>query len=203
MKKHNGFTLIELIIVMAIAGILLAAVAPSMRAFIANSASKSLSNTLLIDIMYARNYAITNSVIVKMLPIGENPAAADGFDSLASLFVPDAEGVNWGLGYLIFVDNNNNDVYDAPEFILRNYASFGPDTQVSSGPGAHIANGPNNLLDRTLPIGFNPSGTAIRPGVLSIATFGCAGDNASTIQINNIGQVVVTSIDCPITFTNQ
>lgn len=202
MKKYNGFTLVELMIVMAIVGILLAVAAPGMRAYISNSSSNSLSSTLLIDIMYARNHAISNEVIVKMVPLGSDPAAADLADSAVSLFVPNASGVNWGLGWLIFVDTDNDDTFDAGELILRNHSSFGPGAHISSGPGGHIGGGPVGVLDRLNPIGFNPSGTAIRSGVLTIATFGCAGDNARVIQINQIGQVIGNNVDCPLAFTN-
>lgn len=202
MKKYNGFTLVELMIVMAIAGILLAVAAPGMRAYISNSSSNSLSSTLLIDIMYARNHAITNEVIVKMIPFGKDPAAIDIADSAASLFLPNATGVNWGFGWLIFVDDDNDNIADADELIIRNHSSFGFQAHISSGPGAHIAAGPVGVLDRLNPIGFNPSGTAIRSGVLTIATFGCEGDNARTIQINQIGQVIGNNIDCPEEFSD-
>jgi type IV fimbrial biogenesis protein FimT len=202
MKQYNGFTLVELMIVMAIAGILFAVAAPGMRAYISNSSSNSLSSTVLIDIMYARNHAISNSVIVKMIPHGNDPAAIDPADSLASLFNPNADGVNWGLGWTIFVDNNNNDIPDLGELVLRNHSSFGPGAHISSGPGGHIGAPPQGVFDRITPIGFNPSGTSIRAGVLTIATFGCAGDNARTIQINQIGQVIGNNVDCPIAFTN-
>ncbi len=203
MKKYNGFTLVELSVVVAIVGILAWAVAPNMRSFIANSASNSLSSTLLIDIMYARNHAISNEVIVKMIPIGTDPTIDDSSDTGLSAFAPNATGVNWGLGWVVFEDINDNDDVDAGERIIRNHISFGPDAHISSAPSLA------DLLDINRPIGFNALGLAYGQGantgtgILTIATLGCAGPNARTIQINQIGQVIGNDIDCPSTFSNQ
>jgi prepilin-type N-terminal cleavage/methylation domain-containing protein len=201
MKKYNGFTLVELMIVVAIVGILSVVAVPSMRSYLSNTASNSLSNTLLIDIMYARNHAISNGVIVKIIPTG-------GADTGVSTFDPTTGGVNWGGGWTIFEDDNNNNVIDPDpdpdinENILRSHLSFGPDAHISSGPGAHIGGGPVTVLDINNPIGFDASGFSITDGVLSVATFGCAGDNARTLQINRIGQVIGNDVQCPFDFTN-
>ena len=211
MKKYNGFTLIELMVVLAIVGILSMIAAPSMRTYISNSSANSLSSTLLIDIMYARNHAISNTVVVKMIPIGSDPTAADAADTGASTFTPNSAGVNWGLGWIIFEDDNRNNVADASdnnnrvdpgELVIRNHSSFGPGAHISSGLGAHISSGPVTVLDIGNPIGFDASGFSLTDGVLSVATFGCAGDNARIFQINRIGQVIGKDIQCPLAFTN-
>ena len=202
MKKINAFTLVELTIVLAIVGILATAAAPSMRSYISNSSANSLTNTLLIDIMYARNHAISNQVIVKMIPTGIQ-------NSGVSEFKPNSAGVNWGQGWVIFEDDNKNDVddptddnnlLDKGEKVIRRHVTLGPDAHVSSSPQAE-------LLDANKPIGFNGQGLAYGlgantgRGTLKIATFGCAGLNASTIQINHIGQVIKNDVQCPDGFT--
>lgn len=194
MRKYNGFTLVELMIVVAIVGMFSTFAAPYMRSYISNSSSNSLSSTLLIDIMYARNHAISNETIVKMIPTG-------AADTGVSTFTPNSTGVNWGQGWTIFEDDNDNDNIDPGENIVRDHASFGAEAHVSSEPAAE-------LLDANRPIGFSATGLAYGQGVntgtgtLTIATFGCAGSNASTIRINQIGQVISDDELCPAAFTN-
>lgn len=192
MNKQIGFTIVELLIVVAIVGILAIVAMPSMREYVSNSAANSLSNTLLIDIMYARNYAITKEKIVKMVPTG---IANSG----ESTFTPNSAGVNWGQGWTVFQDDNDNNIIDSGENIIRYHSNF--------GPGAHISSGPaGQLLDSGSPIGFNPTGLAYGKGTntgrgtLYIATFGCVGPNAHTIQINQIGQIIGNEIQCPSAF---
>ena len=200
MKKSHGFTLIELMIVISIVGILMSVGVPGMRTYISNSAANSLGNTLLIDIMYARNHAISNTVIVKMSPLGTLPTL--GNRTGVSTYTPGSAGVNWGLGWIIFVDTNNDDIRNNGEFIIRQQDTFGPGAHVSSGPGNHITSGTTELLDAINPIGFNSLGFPANTGVLSIATNGCAGSNGQYIQINQIGQVISRSGLCPVAFTN-
>ena len=153
--------------------------------------------------MFARNHAISNDIAVAMIPLGSdpNPATPDAADTGVSLFTPNSAGVNWAWGWrIVEIDGDANALND---IVIRTQGNFGPDAHISSGPGAHIINGgPINTFDRANPIGFNPDGTSMRQGVLSIAAFGCAGNNARILQINNIGQVIGNDIQCPPAFTN-
>lgn len=181
-------------IVISIVGLLLAVAAPGMRAYISNSSANSIGNTLLIDIMYTRNHAISNELTVFMMPLDNTTGA--------STYTPGSNGINWGLGWIIGMDADSNGTFDAGEPILRTQASFGPDAHISSGPGAHIMSGVDDVLDSANPIGFDDQGFPLNLGVLSVATNGCAGPNGQFIQINQIGQVISRSVQCPAAFTD-
>lgn len=194
MKKYNAFTLVELIIVVSIAGALSAIATPYMRTYIANSSSNSLSSTLLIDIMYTRNHAISNQKIVKMIPAG---TANSGISS----FSPNTTGVNWGQGWTIFEDDNDNNTIDDGETIIRSHASFGSSAHISSSPTGELLDSQNPIGFNALGIVYDRKGPNTGIGTLRIAVFGCAGNNARTLRINSIGQVIGRDIQCPLSFT--
>lgn len=91
-KSYAGFTLIELMVTLSIAAILMMVAVPSMVAFKRNSELSSLSNTLLSAINVARGEAMKRGMAAYVVP-------ADG-------------GGAWGVGWVVFVDKNNNQIYD-------------------------------------------------------------------------------------------
>ena len=59
--RPNGFTLVELLVVVAVAVVLLTIAAPSMRELIARQRLKSVNAELVTDLQYARTLAISRN----------------------------------------------------------------------------------------------------------------------------------------------
>ena len=111
MKRQNGFTLTELLVVMAIVAILLGIGVPSYR-YITNSYRLSAEvNSLLGDMQYARAEAIKEGQFVVVC------AAAAPYTNCANNTV-------WNAGWIVFSDTNNNGVLDAGETLLHIQQAF-------------------------------------------------------------------------------
>lgn len=66
--RSRGFTLIEALVVIAIAGILAALAAPSMQQLSASMRAKSAAFDLISDLAYARSEALKRNTVVTMQP---------------------------------------------------------------------------------------------------------------------------------------
>ena len=100
-----GFTLIELMVTLAVAAILLTIAVPNMRTFIQNGHLNTQINDLIGDLSLARSEAIKRRTNVGICKSVNGIACAGGGD--------------WRDGRAIFVDLNNNSTWEAGETILR------------------------------------------------------------------------------------
>ena len=89
--KELGFTLIELMVTLAMVAILMTVAVPSITAFQRNAELTSFSNSLLSAINAARGEAMKR---------GRN-----------AMIIP-TDGANWSNGWTVFVDVNRNGAYD-------------------------------------------------------------------------------------------
>lgn len=104
-RYYQGFTLIELMVVMVVIGVLVTVGIPSFRTLMANNQVNNAANELLYAIQLARSEAIERNQMVSLCPSSDKTSCT-------------ANG-NWHVGWIIFLDNAANGVRDSSEEIIR------------------------------------------------------------------------------------
>jgi len=104
-RRHRpGFSLVELMVALAVAGVLLGVAAPDLGALLRTQQLKSASGDLFAAIGMARSQALARGQVVKLLPL-------------------DAAGADWTRGWRIFVDRDGDGQSGALDDII---AEHGP-----------------------------------------------------------------------------
>ena len=101
----RGFTLIELMVTVAIATIMMGIAAPSIARMLNANRIQSAASALQGDMMYARTEAIKRGTPVSLCP------SSDGATCL---------GANtWHSGWIVFTDNSGNGALDNTDTVLK------------------------------------------------------------------------------------
>ncbi|MGZ5183357.1 MAG: GspH/FimT family pseudopilin [Ramlibacter sp.] len=162
--RQAGFSLIELLAVLAIAAILLAAGAPSLRQLIRVQQLKTAAGDLFAAIGLARAQALARGDVVSLLPKG-------------------AGGADWRRGWTVFIDRDGDRAPGPGDLILAEHGPLADGMAVgfsftSPAPPYYIAyNGAGRSCRDT-----NPA--AARYGTLSLFH----GGAIRRIKINMLGR---------------
>ena len=110
MRSTRGFTLVELMVTLAIAAILLTVAVPGFQSFILNARRTTLANDLVLALAYAKSEAVKRGVRVTVCSRQDDTTCAGS--------------TTWDTGWLVFVDNNGDGVIDSGDLVLQVYPSL-------------------------------------------------------------------------------
>lgn len=136
-RRVRGFTLLELMAVLAIVGILTGVAFPSMRTLVRSVQLSTASNDLLAGILMARSEAIKRNARVAICK------SADGVLCAAS--------GGWHQGWMVFHDANNNGARESGEAIVHRQQALHSDLRVTGNltVARYVSYAPNGTTMHT------------------------------------------------------
>lgn len=167
-----GFSLIELMITLVIAGILLGVGLPSMRAFILDGRISAAASDLSLALALARTEAIKRGKSVTVL------ANAGGTSSN-----------EWGVGWVVFADDDSDGALDSGEETLRDFQAVPSTVTVDSTD--------NVSLIRYRSSGRTSTGALHTFNICDTRTGSEASRRHRQITVSVTGQIATTAYTCP------
>lgn len=169
--RQNGFTLLELMITVAIAAILLAVAIPSFQSVMASNRITSQTNNFLASLALARSEALKRGTGISIC------ASANGTSCAGT------STTNWTTGWIVFTDSGTVGSVDGSDAVLRVADALRGGvtlTSTSSSAQGYIRYSPNGSVTATNSFTLCKSGTTGR-----------------TIAISLTGRASPTSYTCP------
>jgi len=166
-SKSAGFTLIELMITIAIAAILMMIVAPNLSAYRRNAELTSAANTFMASLNAARSEAMKR---------GRN-----------AMVVPTNNGANWNDGWVVFVDIDRSQNYnESTDSVVASQAAL---------PAGITITGVNSASGSTPYVMFDASGySRLKAGGFGALTLSMARTEGTTAeQLDQTRRIIVAS----------
>ncbi len=168
-RKHTGFTLIELMVVLAIGAILLSLAVPSFRSTIQNNRISTQANELVSTLQLARGEAIKRGRTITVCVSTDQATCT---------------GTNWAGGWIAFADVNANGSVNTGD----------GDTVLKVG-GA--LDGGSTLTNAAAFIQYQPSGFSNAASTFNLSIPGCIGNEVRAVNVAATGRVGISRSACP------
>jgi type IV fimbrial biogenesis protein FimT len=121
-QRHSGFTLLELMVTLAIAAVLMMVSVPGLTTWRRNAELVSVTSTLVAAINTARGEAMKRGMNAMVVP---------------------AAGSNWNSGWRVFVDTTRDSAWDAEDLMVSQQEALSSSilvtgTQSASGSSPYV-----------------------------------------------------------------
>jgi type IV fimbrial biogenesis protein FimT len=166
-RHAKGFTLVELVIVLAASAILLSIAVPSFIGLISSNRVYAASNEMVTMLNVAKSEAVRTD---QHLVICKSPDGNQCDDSSA-----------WSDGWLLFSDNNDNQAVDDDERIIKVHAATDPRLNFDFNGGDYIT--------------FLPTGRTNRNGSFCF-TNSYKQENSKKVVITQVGRIRTETFEC-------
>ncbi len=159
--KKSGFTVLELITVMAIVAILLAAGVPALKTYIWNLRMKTAMDELQTDLNLTRGRAISHNIQTIICPSTNNSGCSGGFE--------------WQNGWIMFTDLNGDRARQVGEPVFKQSGRMEFLTISSSRSRSYLR--------------FYPNGTAPGSNITILFCDSRGANHAGKIVVSNSGRI--------------
>jgi len=179
-QLQRGFTILELIIAIALVAVLSALAVPNLRNAIQNNRLTAQANDFVVAFQLARSEAIKRGQPVSVCATDAN----DGGDEPVC-------GDDWSLGWMVIVDGAASEGTNAVTLVDR-IRVWRP-----SNDGIGIAVPDDVEFFRYLPRGdIDTASGATFPVVITMDIDDCTGDQVRQIRIARVGSASVNRVEC-------